>query len=348
MIKITNGNILKADTEALVNTVNCIGFMGRGIALQFKKAYPENFNAYSKICKEKKLHPGMVFTYRLPTLAGPKYIINFPTKRHWKGKSKLEDIEQGLPALVQEIEKLGIRSISIPPLGCGLGGLSWETVRPLIEESLSGLTDVEVDLYEPRGAPKAAQMVNRTEKPKMTVGRASLILLVKKYLEAMLDDSVTLLEVHKLMYFMQEAGEKLRLKYKAAHYGPYAENLRHVLILMEGHFIEGFGEGTDDPQKKLSVLPQAYQSAESFLQEHPATQDRLDEVTKLIEGFETPYGMELLSTVHWVVTHDKPTESNRLISLVHKWSDRKSVIMKDEHIQIACDRLMQQGWTNAN
>ncbi|GAF70722.1 unnamed protein product [marine sediment metagenome] len=199
MIHFKQGNIVKADTEALVNTVNCVGIMGRGIALQFKKAYPENFEAYRKVCKDKKLHPGMVYTYQLLILGRTQYIINFPTKRHWKGKSKLEDIQQGLEALAQEIKRLGIRSISIPPLGCGLGGLNWETVRPIMESALVSLTDVEVDIYEPLGAPKAEEMVTRTKKPRMTVGRASLVMLVKKYLEAMLDDSITLLEIHKLM-----------------------------------------------------------------------------------------------------------------------------------------------------
>ncbi len=344
MIYIKQGNILKADSEALVNTVNCVGIMGRGIALQFKKAYPENFEAYRKVCKEKKLHPGMVYTYKLSILGGPQYIVNLPTKRHWKGRSKLKDIQDGLGALAQEIKKLGIRSISIPPLGCGLGGLSWETVRPIIEGVLGTLTDVEVYIYEPLGAPEAKEMVNRTRKPGMTVGRASLVMLVKKYLEAMLDDSITLLEIHKLMYFMQEAGEKLRLNYKAASYGPYAENLRHVLILIEGHFIDGFGEGDDNPEKTISVLPEAHSLATSYLQEHPATKERLDSVAKLIEGFETPYGMELLSTVHWVATHEKPKELKRLTSFVHKWSNRKRTIMKDEHIKIAFERLKALGW----
>ncbi len=348
MIHIKHGNILKADTEALVNTVNCVGIMGRGIALQFKKAYPENFEAYSKTCKEKKLHPGMVYSYRLPTLGGPKYIINFPTKRHWKGKAKVVDIQEGLVALVQKVKKLGIRSISIPPLGCGLGGLNWETVRPIMEGALSSLADVEVYLYEPLGAPEAQEMVNRTERPRMTVARASLVGLIKRYLEAMLDDSITLLEIHKLMYFMQEAGEKLRLNFKVAPYGPYAENLRHLLILIEGHLIQGFGEGKDDPEKSISVLPEAYSLAESHLQEHPATQERLNKVRQLIEGFETPYGMELLSTVHWVATHKKPKELKRLTSLVHRWSNRKRTVMKDEHIEIALERLKELGWINAN
>ena len=144
MKKIKRGDILRADTEALVNTVNCIGIMGRGIALQFKKAYPENYKKYKKICDEKKLHPGIVFTYDLGTLTGPKYIINFPTKRHWKGKSKLEDIQSGLKALVEEVKIRNIKSISIPPLGCGLGGLEWETIRPMIELAFEILPAIAV------------------------------------------------------------------------------------------------------------------------------------------------------------------------------------------------------------
>ncbi len=348
MITIRRGNILTADTEALVNTVNCVGIMGRGIALQFRRAFPDNYEAYRKICKDKQLHPGMVFTYRLSTLGGPRYIINFPTKRHWKGKSRIEDIQQGLESLVEEIRRLGIRSISIPPLGCGLGGLDWSTVRSTIEGRLGKLTGVQVDVYEPAGTPRMEAMIDRTKNPNMTHGRASLIMLVKKYLEAMLDNSVTLLEVHKLMYFMQVAGENLRLKYRAAPYGPYAENLRHVLIVMEGHYIDGFGEGQDSPYKTIMLRPEVDQRAASCLEEHPATKERLERVERLIEGFETPYGMELLATVHWVATHEKAMELSRLVSLVHQWSDRKRFIMKDEHIRIAFDRLRATGWIDTH
>ncbi len=153
MIELGKGNLLKADVEALVNTVNCVGVMGKGIALQFKQAYPENFKAYEKACRAGEVRPGKMFIVPTNIMQNPKFIVNFPTKRHWKGNSKIEDIKSGLTALIQDVQDLGITSIAIPPLGCGLGGLRWSEVKPLIEEAFSSVPSVKVLMYEPAGAP---------------------------------------------------------------------------------------------------------------------------------------------------------------------------------------------------
>jgi O-acetyl-ADP-ribose deacetylase (regulator of RNase III) len=149
MIRSCRGDILQADAEALVNTVNCVGVMGKGLALQFRKAYPENYEVYRQLCDKGKLQPGMMLVHDLHRLMNPRYIINFPTKRHWKEMSYIEDIDAGLKTLVEEIRARGIRSIAIPPLGCGLGGLDWKVVRPRIERAFSELADVEALLFEP-------------------------------------------------------------------------------------------------------------------------------------------------------------------------------------------------------
>jgi O-acetyl-ADP-ribose deacetylase (regulator of RNase III) len=261
MTELARGDILLADTEALVNTVNCVGVMGRGIALQFRKAFPENFKVYERACERKEVRPGKMLVFETGLLTGPRYIINFPTKRHWTGKSKMQDIDAGLLALVHEIKKRGIRSVAVPPLGCGLGGLDWNKVRPKIMRAFEELPDVRVILFEPSGAPEAGEMVKEERAPAMTPGRAVLVELMSRYLAAVLDPFVTLLEIHKLMYFMQEAGENLRLKYEKAPYGPYAKNLRHVLSLVEGYFISGYGDAEDDPERPIELLPGVTESA---------------------------------------------------------------------------------------
>src|SRR5882724_370003 len=221
-------------------------------------------------------------------LTGPRYIINFPTKRHWKGKSRIEDIEAGLPALIAEIKKRGIRSVAVPPLGCGLGGLNWFEVRPRIVKAFEELPDVRVLVFEPAGAPEPAEMVKERKIPNMTPGRAVLIELMSRYLSAVMDPFVTLLEIHKLMYFMQEAGENLRLKYEKGLYGPYAKNLRPVLNVIEGHFISGYGDAEDDPERPIELLPGATESAAALIETLPETQARFDRVfdrvARLIHG----------------------------------------------------------------
>ena len=245
MITYTIGNILEAGADALVNSVNCVGVMGKGIALQFKEAYPDNFKGYKQACDRKEVQPGRMFVFATGYLTGPRYIINFPTKRHWRGKSRMEDIESGLAALSETIVRLGIRSVAIPPLGSGLGGLQWAEVRTRIEGALKQLPDVQIMVFEPNNALDAARAAQLSSPPKMTAGRAALVGLINSYLGGMLDPVVTLLEVHKLMYFLQEAGERLDLKYEAAPYGPYATNLRHVLNRIEGHLISGSKAGGD-------------------------------------------------------------------------------------------------------
>jgi O-acetyl-ADP-ribose deacetylase (regulator of RNase III) len=343
MIELFQGDILKADVEALVNTVNCVGVMGRGIALQFRKAFPSNFKAYEAACKANQVKPGKMFIYDLNRLYNPHFIINFPTKRHWKGKSHIEDIRLGLTDLIEVLQEQQIRSIAVPPLGCGLGGLNWEEVQPLIIEAFQSVPEITLLLFEPAGAPQATSMVIEKKVPNMTAGRAALIGLMRRYLSAVMDPTVTLLEVHKLMYFMQEAGEHLRLDYQKAPYGPYAENLRHVLNCIEGHFISGYGDAEDRPDKPLELNPDACKQAENFLVDHEATHQRFTRVADLIKGFETTFGMELLATVHWVTNHEDATTVEEAITKIHNWNSRKRMF-ESRHIQLAWERLYEEGW----
>lgn len=347
MIKLVAGNLLDADVEAVVNTVNTVGVMGKGIALQFKRAFPENFRAYERACKDHEVELGRMFVHETHSLNGPRYIINFPTKGHWKGASKLEDIQAGLRSLVATIQELRIKSIAVPPLGCGLGGLSWNDVRPMIEAALAPLPGVDVRLYAPAGAPAAAEMKTATVRPQMTIGRAALLGLIDRYKVPGYDYLLSLLEVHKLAYFLQCAGQPLKLAFAKGPYGPYADNLRHVLIRLEGHFITGYGDGKNSPGTPLSLLPGAAKEAEDFLAGHPQTRRHFDRVAEMIEGFETPYGMELLSSVHWIAMHENSAakaSADEAANGVLGWNERKRRLFKPEHIRLAWSRLKDMGW----
>jgi len=284
-----------------------------------------------------------VLSYDLNRFEQPRYVINVPTKKHWRGKSRMEDVEAGLEALVAEVRRLGVKSVAVPPLGCGLGGLDWEDVRPRIERAFGALPDVRVLLFEPKGAPSAEEMAKEEKTPNMTEGRALLLGLMRRYLAAVMDPTVTLLEIHKLMYFMQESGQNLRLKFTKGPYGPYGENLRHVLTCIEGHFITGYGDAADKPDRPIELKAEAVATAEEFLDHHPKVHERFDRVVRLIEGFETPFGMELLSTVHWVAKNEGATEPNQAVDKVYTWNDRKRMF-KEQHIRIAWDVLNREGW----
>ncbi len=348
MIETTQGNLLKAPAEALVNTVNTVGVMGKGIALQFRQAFPKMYRSYEKACKLGEVQLGYVQIFDLGGLAGgPRWIINFPTKGHWRAGSRLVDIENGLSDLVAHVRKLGIRSIALPPLGCGNGGLDWKEVRPRIEKAFATLPEVQVYLFEPTGAPNSAIMPNRTTRPKMTRGQAALVGLMDRYLKGLLDPFVSLLEVHKLMYFLKAAGEDLpKLTFEKSLYGPYSPDLRHGLIRMEKHLTRGFGEGTDKPTTPVELLPGAVEATEVFLAKLPETRLRMDKVTALIEGYEDPYGMELLSSVHWIMQHDAGARDNvdLAVSGVQNWNERKRRLLKPEHLKLAWKRLRDQGW----
>ncbi|WP_439473095.1 type II toxin-antitoxin system antitoxin DNA ADP-ribosyl glycohydrolase DarG [Brevundimonas sp.] len=343
MITFTSGDILKSGAEALVNTVNCVGVMGRGVALQFKNAFQDNYEAYARACEAQEVQPGRMFVYERHRLDTPRFIINFPTKRHWRGKSRMEDIDAGLIDLVRVIRERKIRSIAIPPLGSGLGGLDWRQVRPRIEQALEAVPDVEVIVYEPGGAPAADAMSRARAAPAMSPGRAALVGLVDRYLNGLLDPFVSLLEVHKLMYFMQEAGEPLKLRYAQAFYGPYAENLRHVLREVESHYLSGYADGGDAPTKRLELVPGAVVDAQAKLKDAPETQARFERVTDLVGGFESPFGLELLATVHWVATRLDAGSADAAVSETYAWGERKRQF-SPEQVRLAYDVLQDKGW----
>jgi O-acetyl-ADP-ribose deacetylase (regulator of RNase III) len=347
VMEFKTGDILQANAEALVNTVNCVGIMGRGIALQFKNKFPANFKAYAAACERGEVQPGHMFVFETGWVTGPKFIINFPTKRHWRGKSRIEDIEIGLSALRELLQVKQIKSVAIPPLGSGLGGLDWKRVRPRIEKALKPLNKVNITVYEPNPELTEQAPVSSTKVPTMTPGRAALVGLMQRYLSGLLDPFVTLLEIHKLMYFLQLAGEPLKLNYTQGIYGPYAENLRHVLKKVEGHYITGFTDDGDSPSRELQLVPGAIEDAERVLDAYPETRNRIHRVADLVDGFENSFGLELLSTVLWVARQRQTQDPVGIIAGTYSWNERKRQFT-ERQIRLALKVLDQKGWLAAS
>ncbi len=359
MIKEAAGNLLQADADALVNTVNTVGVMGKGIALQFKQAYPDNFRAYEAACSRGEVQIGRMFVFETDLLANPRFIINFPTKTHWRAHSRLADIASGLEDLRKVITDRPIASIAVPPLGCGNGGLSWRDVRPLIIGALGDLPGVEITIYPPAGAPPAQSMAVRTVRPRMTMGRAAVLALLGRYVKISQDEQVTastgasLLEIQKLMYFLQEAGQPLRLNFAKARYGPYAENLNHALQALEGHYIRGYGDRSQLVTKlsPVKLIPNAEDEANRWLQDDSdQSLSRIDRVVNLVTGFASAYGLELLATVHWALAREasvKRPDPAALTELVASWNHRKGRLFTEVHVGRAMDRLVEYGWVRS-
>jgi len=340
MITYARGNLLDADVEALVNTVNTVGVMGKGIALQFKQAYPENFKQYQKAYRKGELQSGKILVVPTRQIVNPKYIFNFPTKRHWRDKARMEDIKLGLEDLVNLVQKLQIQSIAIPPLGCGLGGLNWTDVKPLIENAAAYIPNVQVNIFEPGYSPKPEEMKVKTKRPELNFRRAGLIMLIDRYQIA--GYKLTLLEIQKLAYFLQVFGEPLKLNFGKNKFGPYAEELNFVLQRMEGHYIRGYGDRSQSAA--ITLIPGAAEEAEQLLQDYPDTLRRVNLVGEFIHGFETPYGMELLATLLWLIVEDSSLaeDKKQAVKEFQNWNTRKRSKFQPDHIEIAWEKIKQK------
>ena len=333
------GNLLEAQVDALVNTVNTVGVMGKGIALQFKRAYPDMFQDYARAAKAGELAVGKMHVWARDAAHGPRYVINFPTKQHWKGRSKLEYIKAGLLDLQRVVRELEIDSVALPPLGCGNGGLCWEVVRPMIVAAFAE-SPVDVTLFEPSGAPEAAQMPDRRTKSRMTPGRAVLLRSMQRYVDSALE-APSLLELQKLLYFLQEEGEPLKLRFAKGRYGPYADNLRHVLVELEGNYVDGYGDGTD---AVTEFRPIRLRSDGHAPEPAPESAERLERTMGLCSGFATPFGMELLASTHWVATREGARGLEDCTTALWRWNPRKRELFTAQHIETAWTALQNQGW----
>ncbi len=350
MIEEGRGNLLTAEVDALVNTVNTVGVMGKGIALQFKRAYPDNYRAYHAACQRGEVQLGRMFLVDRGVLGPRRYIINFPTKKHWRSASRLDDIRTGLADLVDVVLHHEITSVAIPALGCGNGGLDWAEVRPLIEAACARMPQVRAVAFAPEGAPAPEAMPDATPRPALTQLRALLLATIGAYLDRArlqeVRDGISELEVQKLAYFLQLAGAPFNLRFARGRYGPYADRLGHVLAILEGHYLTGLGDRSARVTDLAPIrpLPGGQEAATELVRRHPEQLSQFKAVLDLVDGFEAPYSLELLATVHFAAVQSPPTANTaELTSRVAAWSLRKARLFTDEHVRLAAARLAEHG-----
>jgi len=343
-MKIIKGNLLDAKTEAYVNTVNTVGVMGKGIALQFKEAFPVNFKVYQDACKNKELHTGKLLVVKEPTLNGDKIIINFPTKTEWFKKSQYSFIEEGLNDLVRVIKEYNIKSIAIPPLGCGNGGLKWEKVRKMIEDHLSQFTEVDIQLYEPNDEVKELLKQQETKKEiKLTKARA-MILYALFYYESLGENS-SLFVANKLAYFLQRLGEKnfKRLKFEASHYGPYSTGVEHLLHYLNGKYIKGLEQMNAKAFEPLDLQYDKANEVSDYIKKElkPEELAIIFSLIKLIDGFQSALSLEILATVDFVRKDKLNINQEDIVKAIHNWSPRKKKLFQEKYIYIALNHLRE-------
>lgn len=338
------GNLLEADTQALVNTVNTVGVMGKGIALQFKERFPMNFKIYSDACKKGEMQVGKMLVVRENTLNGEKIIINFPTKTEWFKKSQYSYIEDGMKDLARVIDEYKITSIAIPPLGCGNGGLKWDKVKSIMEKYLSPLTNISIKIYEPNEAVKEILQKEEVKKEVgLTAARAMLLHALYQYEK--LGEVATIFAANKLAYFLQKSGEPLKLQFVPYKYGPYAQAVEKVLYALNGKYLKGMEQMKARAFEPLQLNYERFGEVETFVKTNLSAEQkqRLQNLFRVIEGFETTLSLEILSSTHFLISENPKITEDELFEKIQDWNERKKNLITKEYINIALTHLSNYG-----
>lgn len=346
MIEFTKGNLMASSDDVLVNTVNTVGVMGKGIALQFKDEFPHNYEVYVDACNKGELTPGKLLVMKdHSSRYGEKTIVNFPTKVHWRYPSKYEYIEKGLVALREYIVKDNVQSISIPPLGCGNGGLDWSRVKMMINDALFGL-NATVHVYEP--STDIEKVLKATARPigdvKLTPARAMMLYALFFY--ETLGEPATLFAANKLVYFMQRLGEPAFSKYKftPAHFGPYSNQVGKALHELNGKYLTGLEQMSLKAFEPLTLHYSTWEEVKQYVENTLSSEsrERLQQLVELVSGFQSTLSLEVLATVDYIRTQNPGISLEDTIQKVWEWSDRKRAIFKERYISIAYDHLKEE------
>lgn len=337
MIKYLTGNILDSEAEALVNTVNTVGVMGKGIALQFKRAYPNNYKSYNQACKNEEVEVGKLFVTKDGSVtSGEKIIINFPTKKDWRKPSEYEFIEKGLKDLLSVIDNYNIKSIAIPPLGAGNGGLEWEKVKSMISQYLDKL-DIEILVYEPTTFIKEKL---KKERVKLTDARA--LLLYTLYDLVRNGEYVSEFSSEKVAYFLQRFGARryFKLTYEPNFYGPYSGKVRYLLNALNGSYIIGYSDMNKKPFEPLTLVADGYEEVKKYIEMKPELKSIAIKTINFLNGFYSDFALELLSSIDFISLSEKSFNRKIIINKLETWSDRKrSMFSNPKYLDISLRHL---------
>lgn len=329
MIEYITGNIFESEAQALVNTVNTVGVMGKGIALQFKKEFPINYRLYTQACKVGTLQIGQLLVVEDQSLLyGKKTIINFPTKTEWRKPSEYTYIEQGLTDLVRIIQEQELTSIAIPPLGAGNGGLDWYKVKGLMNRYLSGL-NCTIHIYEPNAAVKE---ILKKERVALTPARAMLLAVLYDLVRQ--GEFVSEFSSEKICYFLQRFGAKdiFKLDFKPNFYGPYSGKVKHVLYYLNGSYIMGYSSKDKKPFEALNLLMDAEQDVLAFLSNPEYSKEKVivEQTQTFLTGFYSNFGLELLSTLDFIRHKDQASDLESVKKSLNEWSTRKTKLFAND------------------
>ncbi|MDR3260084.1 MAG: macro domain-containing protein [Fusobacteriaceae bacterium] len=339
ILEYIKGNILESTAQALVNTVNTVGIMGKGIALQFKRAYPNNFKHYAEACKNDGIGIGKLFvSIDRNLISGEKIIINFPTKKDWKKPSEYEYIELGLNDLIEVIKKYSIKSIAIPPLGAGNGGLNWATVKKMIEDKLSPL-DIKVYIYEPT---KEIKEYLKNERVKLTDSRAMLLFVLYDLVGQ--GEFVSEFSSEKVCYFLQKFGAKkyFNLNYEPKYYGPYSGTVKRLLYVLNGSYIMGYSDMNKKPFDPLLLVTDGYKDVVEYIEKNKDLQKICNITTECLSGFYSDFALELLSSVDYIVDKEKTFDKDIIKKKLEEWSKRKTdMFSNSRYIDISLKQIQK-------
>lgn len=339
MIQYITANIFESNAQAIINTVNTDGVMGKGIALQFKKSFPNNYKAYVKACKNESIAIGKLFVFKdYNTTIGEKIIINFPTKKSWRNPSEYNFIEEGLDDLIKIISINNITSIAIPALGAGNGGLVWEKVKEIIVRKLKHL-DVDIIIYEPT---KQIKEYLKPERVKLTDARALLLYVLYDLVKN--GEYVSEFSSEKVCYFLQRFGAKkyFKLEFEPNFYGPYSGKVRFVLNVLNGSYIMGYSDMSKKPFEPLTLVSDGYETVKNHVENNAELLNISKKTISFLTGFYSDFALELFSSIDYLVIKNNTIDKDIIIKKLESWSDRKrSLFSNPKYIDISLNHIQK-------